>query len=209
MPEVPDYFQYQLEHPREEGSGLYRFSYDDATQTFLIGKTSLQVSEFDPYLFSSLQLDNEKEEAIDLHELADQYALLPDWGGVIGCPKLHVWTWENPEALEPTRKVMHRALTAVIENPETIIFDDSDEHGFMGYAVGNRESDDRSDGLRLQVFGNCACMERGLYGIFPEGIEHGFGQYDLHNADLPAQRAGLYAGLGHLAKLAAEADSRS
>jgi hypothetical protein len=205
MAELPHYFEYKLEHhSNEENSGLFAFNYDDKSQAFSVGETVISVGDFDPYGFTGLDLDNEEAEAIDLRALLDQYSLLPDFGGVIGCPKLHDWVGENPDALAPTREVMHRALVAVIDSREEIPFED-DEHGFMGYAAYNRVNDGTPAGLHLQVFGNCACMGPNFQGLFVEGFDHGFAEYDLHNADLPAQRIGLYAGLGHLAKLASEA----
>lgn len=206
MAELPSYFEHRLSNPGpDRSSGLYEFSYDEAEKVFTIGKTAVKVADFDPYRFNEYELlADPDEETIELAELAEQLAILPPASGAIGGAKLHDWVWNNQDALPPTRQVMHAAMATAYEHPETIIFDEDDEHGFMGFAVHLREPNGKPDGLRFQVFGNCACMERDLYGLFIEGTEHGFTQYGLHNADLPAQRAGLYAGLGHLAKLAAE-----
>lgn len=203
MPDLPSHFEYQLGKPPEDRLGLYEFSYDDASKAFTVGSTAIKTTDFDPYRFTPHLLDGADQEAIDLAAAADYYALMPDFDAVIACPKLHTWVNENPDVLPPTREVMHRALTSVIDNPEEVSFED-DEHGFMGYAAHLQEYSGEPNSLHLQVIGNCACMGRGLYNLYIKGMEHGFAQYDMHNADLPAQRVGLYAGLGHLAKLAAE-----
>jgi hypothetical protein len=207
MPELPSYFEYKLANPiKDEDSGLYGFIYNEAELTFTIGRTTIPAKDFDPYRFSSLDLDDADDEAIELSGLTEQHAVLPDFSGVIGCPKLHDWVWENPEALHAARKVMHAAFSAVIDKPEDFPFED-DEHGFMGFAAKLRQGNGERGGLHLQVFGNCACMGPHFDGLFIQGMEHGFAQYDLHNADLPAQRLGLYAGFGYLARLASESRS--
>lgn len=204
MPELPSYFEYQLQKPPENRLDLYEFRYDDEKLAFTIGSTVVQATDFDPYRFTPHLLNNGKQEAIDLTNARDYGALLPSFDHVVVCPKLHIWARENQDALPPTRKVMHRALSAVVERPENIPFEE-DEHGFMGYAAHLQQHHGEPDSLHFQVIGSCACMGRGLYGLYIQGIKHDFAQYDLHNADLPAQRVGLYAGLGHLAKLASTA----
>jgi hypothetical protein len=205
MTELPHYFEYQLALPPDKQNlDLYPFVYEAETMTFKIADETIPVTDFDPYKFiPDLDLGNAAK-PINISESREYHALLPDMTGVIGGPKLHNFTLQNPDVFESARRVMHDALIAVIDGGSDIPFDE-DEHGFMGYAAHNMGSEDSPQGIRFQVFGNCACMGVHQDGLYIQGMEHGFVQYDLHNADLPAQRVGLYAGLGHLAKLASEA----
>jgi hypothetical protein len=59
-----------------------------------------------------------------------------------------------------------------------------------------------SGGLHVQTLGNCACLGLAADGVMVRGLQEGYGEYELHNADTTAQRVSLYAGLGHLAHMA-------
>jgi hypothetical protein len=91
-------------------------------------------------------------------------------------------------------------FASFLSNPDELPLQDEDGFGFMGFNAHLQEN----EGLRLQVFGNCACMGPEWPGDLIHGVENEFAEYHLHNADTQAQRVSLYAGLGHLASLAAQ-----
>ena len=59
-------------------------------------------------------------------------------------------------------------------------------------------------GLNFQVAGNCACLSNDFSGsaasFNPE--EDGCVSYDIHNIDTSFKRVAIYAGIGHVARLA-------
>lgn len=196
---LPSYF----EHAKEWGdktSGVFPFAYDSEGKTFLVGESKISLEDFDPYVFSP-DADAADTHEISFDDITEHPLMIPTISGVIGGPKLHKWASENSEQMaNEAFEVMHSAFVS-LSRPEALgdIPKESDPAGFMGFAAGVREE----GAIVLQVFGNCACMGVSQNGLFiHEGMENGFGQYELHNADSQVQRASLYAGIGHLARLA-------
>lgn len=204
MSELPGNFKWWQEHyggKIPDFMCLQPFLYDHESKSFLIGKDkqTLAVTDFDPYTYNDY---GREEQAIrEIEELTQHPALLQIVSGPIVTPRLHGWVQEaQNEFAEQTVRLMHDVYSMFYEEP--IPFETGG--GFMSFEAGVRQ-----DGaIGLQVLGNCACFgPKYSTGMFEEGVEHGFAEYELHNADSQAQRISLYAGLGHLAKLAAEADS--
>ncbi|NNN21649.1 MAG: hypothetical protein HKL80_06565 [Acidimicrobiales bacterium] len=192
MSEIPSFFNYL----KSEGdkSGLYPFAYVNEDKAFSIGDGKVALTDFDPYTFSSDELG--LGDGIDIDEMPQQAALISIMGGVIIGPKLHEWVEANPKVLADTYKVMYEAYVAFLDDLSQVPAERTTSH--MGFASGLREY----GGIGLQVLGNCACMGPNPQSYYIDGqFEHGFGEYDLHNADSQVQRASLYAGLGHLAQL--------
>ncbi len=136
-------------------------------------------------------------DGIDIDEMSQHAALITIMGDAIVGPGLHEWVEANPKALAVTYKVMYEAHVAFLDDPSQ----SPTEHttSYIGFASGLR----KYGGIGLQVLGSCACMGPNPQSdYFDEQFENGFAEYDLHNADKQVQRTSLYAGLGHLARLA-------
>lgn len=194
---LPSFYEYLKEHGKT--TGLFAFDYDRDQQKFFIGGETTDLADFDPYSYSP-DLEAENEE-VSFDEMRDLPLMIPILSGVIGGPRLHQWAKENPDTLRETAvEIMHNAFTSLAD--EEFARDIKNEPaGFMGFDSGVRQH----GGIHLQVFGSCACMGVSQDGMFiNEGVEKGFGQYELHNADSQAQRTSLYAGLGHIARLVSE-----
>jgi hypothetical protein len=192
--ELPSYF----EHMKTRGdskSYLWPITYDSRARQFHIGSKSVQLTEFDPYEFSPDALGLEETD-LEITEMALHPLMIPDFGSVIGGPKLHNWAARNPEhASREGIDAMYEALTSLVDGEG--ISKEADGHTGFDLQVRNQGA------LNLQVWGNCACLGVNLEGLLVvDGMEKGYAQYDLHNADTQAQRASLYAGIGHLARLA-------
>jgi hypothetical protein len=193
---VPEYFEYLRD--AGEKSRVYPLYYDESTKWFELGGLPIPLTDFDPYGMSPVSLGIEDRD-LEIDELAYTPLMLPSFGPVIVGPKLHVWAYENPDRVANTARVMHEAFITFMDDPEEIPF--SNDGGFMGFAAGLREG----GGIGLQVMGNCACMGPDPNGfLIRDRMEVGFAEYDLHNADSQAQRASLFAGLGHMARLSVQ-----
>lgn len=195
MSVLPSYFEYRIDCG--DDSDLYSFMYDDSVQQFVVAGKTIAAEDFDPYTFNSYELKlNGNISPLDYDDMPNHAVLLPGHGAIIAGPKLHEWAANNPGEVTRAAKMMHKLFTSLVEDPEEI---PSSEGGFMGFASSLREG----GGLHFQVFGNCACMGPDpCSGVINGQFEAGFVEYSLHNADSQVQRASLYAGIGHLARLA-------
>lgn len=195
---VPGYFETKRDQWNEPNSDLLPFDYDANGQEFKVGETALELAEFDPYK-SSPDVEEDGAGSIPIDKMHEHPLMIPTMSGVIGGPKLHEWATANSELVaKEATEVMHRAFVSLIDE-EFASEVKNVSAGFMGFDAGAREN----GGVVLQVFGNCACLGVSQDGLFVyDGMENGYGQYELHNADSQAQRASLYAGIGHLARLA-------
>ncbi len=197
MGEVPGLFR--LKADQGENSHLQPFKYDPEASVFEVGETKVALTDFDPLTFP--YVSGIDPEGIPVELMSDHPALLPTGaiGGVIGGPKLHKWAEGHPKEVKATHEVMMEVYLAFLDEPlgELSEEDPSSPWGFRS-VVGE------DGGVELQVAGDCACLGPGLYGHQIRGrFEHGFAEYELHNADTQAQRTSLYAGIGHLSRLAA------
>lgn len=199
-PKLPGYFETKKDKWNEPNSGLLTFHYDIDAQEFKVDETAIKLADFDPYKFSP-DIEEHDAGSIPIDQMREHPLMIPIMSGVIGGPKLHDWVTEHPATWrQEVTDVMHKAFISLID--EDFAREVKNEPaGFMGFDCGLLEN----GGVALQVFGNCACMGVSQDGLFISGgMEQGYGQYELHNADSQAQRASLYAGLGHLARLANE-----
>jgi hypothetical protein len=194
MAELPSYLQYLVALPRDDPLEWYPFDYQRQAAIFRIGNLSLPPKEFQPYTFNPYRHDLEGT-GIPVQEIGNHAAVWPEHGYPIVTPKTHAWVEANQEGLEEVVEVMHEVYASFYEDASEIVRGDGIGH--MGFAAWPREG----GGIGLQVLGDCACSGPNLYGAL-QGIEHGYGEYDLHNADTQAQQVSLYAGLGHIAHLA-------
>lgn len=198
MSDLPKYFQWK--YSRCEESGLQPFHYNRERGMFVVGGAAVRLVDFDPLGYSPSRFDLSLD-GVAIEDMSTHPALLQVAGGVIAGPSLHRWAATNPSKLEEVSKVMAEAFSEFAELPSEICDEPID-----GISTSLRQR----GGLRLQVYGNCACMEPSLSGVCSDngqdGIsDHGYADYDLHNAYIQAQRASLYAGMGHIARLTADA----
>ncbi len=194
MSDLPHYFE-SMKSSRLSSYRPYSFEYDHLNEQFMVGNIEIPAAEFDPYEFSPYGLHIENQ-TLDVSSFTDNALLLDDICKVIATPKLHNFAKQNSI---PMSIIVPKVMSEVYQSLSGESFGaDEEPMGAMGFDLRFREHD---SGLRLQVLGSCACFEPGLYGTF-EGVEKGFAEYDLHNADSQAQRTALYAGLGSIAKLA-------
>lgn len=195
---LPSYFETKRNKWDEAVSGLLPFQYDADNREFQIGETSIELAEFDPYKFTP-DVDEDDAGNIPIDQMHEHPLMISVMSGVIGGPKLHEWATANSQVLaKEATEVMHQAFVSLIDE-EFASEVKNETAGFMGFDAGVREN----GGVVLQVFGNCACLGVSQDGLFVyDGMENGYGQYELHNADNQPQRASLYAGIGHLARLA-------
>jgi hypothetical protein len=197
---LPEHFQFWQERGGiPDYVDLLPFKYEYESSSFRVGSAAIDIHDFDPYTFNSYQL-NIRGEGIQLPEIFDHAVLLPNMGAPITTPVLYEWTHKNPNQLPGATAVMKEVFASFLSNPDELPLQDEDGFGFMGFNAHLQEN----EGLRLQVFGNCACMGPEWPGDLIHGVENEFAEYHLHNADTQAQRVSLYAGLGHLASLAAQ-----
>jgi hypothetical protein len=199
MSELPHFFEYLKEHPQEDHPllgkfDLYPFAYDDEAECFTVGPTRIHPHEFDPYTFNPYVLGI-KDRGIELDDLPEHPAVLPGFGAVILGPRAHEYAMTNVDG-HNVIKVMHDVFTSFLADPSD--FPLRENVGHLGFAAWQRED----GGFGLQVVGDCACSNPNLQGLHVQGMENGWAEYDLHNADSVAQRTSLYAGLGHIAHLA-------
>lgn len=201
MSKIPRYFE-ECKADEDPSTELYPFLYDHSVKQFVISGITVALEDFDPYTFirtaSSL-----RGTGIDFDDMPKHALLMPSFGHVIAGPKLHEWIDANVvEAGGTARQVMFDAYKSLLENGDELLDEveiSKNSVGHMGFAAGLSEY----GGIHLQVIGDCACMGASPYGYFiDDKFEEGFAEYDLHNADTQVQRASLYAGLGHIARLA-------
>lgn len=202
MTGIPHYFEYLKE--KGDRSRVYPFAYDQSVQGFVIAKRTVALEDFDPHTFNFHELGLDGEE-VDFDDLSEQALVIPSFGALIAGPRLHEWAKRHPREVAAARQVMREAFRSLTADDE-LLADMLDEEGssddpvgHLGFAASLRGE---AAGVHLQVLGNCACMGPDPHGNYIEGqFEEGFAEYGLHNADSQAQRASLYAGLGHLAWL--------
>jgi hypothetical protein len=199
MSEIPEFYQYRKEEG--EKSHLHPFSYRNDDSVFEIAGVEIPLADFDPYSFNPyLPEFGIDPDGIEIDDIPNHPALIPTFGNLLVGPKLHDWANQNTDQLLNVFKVMHKAYAAFYDDPSQISGEKGVGH--MGFASGPRED----GGIHLQVMGDCACMGPNYNSFYIRNqFENGYAEYDLHNADFQFQRASLYAGLGHLARRAAEA----
>lgn len=195
MSKLPSYFERKIEED-DVVLPVFPFSYVESDSEFDIAGERISLRQFDPFEFSGFHIE---DKAIPYSRMTDYPVLIPGFGGLIAGPKLHDFAVQNSNALIDSSRAMERAyFTLEPDHRDT----DTDYlgPGFMSFRAWVREH----GGIGLQVLGNCACSGPDLHSYFiRDGIEEGFAEYDLHNTDTQAQRAAIYAGMGHLAFLAA------
>lgn len=204
MNELPRLFTSWAQHHEELLSGLLLFNFHFDEGYFVAAGKEIATTDFDPFLFNSHKLEIADEGVKSLDELAEHALLITYDGRLIGGSRLHDWARQHTsELVEELPKLMHQTFLAAFDDPASIPFL-RDEGGHRGFRAGARQD---NGGVSLQVFGECACLNPSQSGYFTgfEGVEKGFAEYELHNTELLAQRISLYAGLGHLAKMASEA----
>ncbi len=200
MDKLPEYF-HRKRNDTDEPDGLLpidalALKYNASEQNFEIGGQALAVSKFDPYTFlPEIDLAAEPEQ-LEIDDIANQ-ALILYGDRLIATPKLHDWVQEEPTDYDNVISIMHKAFITVAPDYDDIPAERNS--GMFGFEAGNRHSNEKFRGISLQVFGNCACLGPSQYGLFVEHLENGWAEYELHNTDIQAQRASLYAGIGHLA----------
>jgi hypothetical protein len=203
MAKLPDYFEYFKEHHPGERTNLSPMYYDQSVRYFFIGETKVALEDYDPYTYRrrSRICEEEGEHAgLFVDEIADHPLMIPAMGTVIAGPKLHEFVQADPSHVERARGVMVDAFKQFCDELPVEI---ESSGGHLGFS----SSLDRDGAIHLQVLGDCACLGATPdEGVIHGKIEHGFATYALHNADTQAQRASLYAGLGHLARLVDDKD---
>lgn len=193
---------YHFEELRADNrsSGIQPFSYVHEERVFQVGQTCIPVMEFDPYEYAPDDFGVD-DTGIDVADIFKHPALIPSFGGVLGSPSFHDFVRSNPQDVNDTHQVMREVFTMFGQVDEGVDKDESSDY-HLGFAANVNTDGD----LRLQVFGDCACLTPDLYSLYiDDKYEAGFAQYELHNTPGPEQRASLYAGFGHLASLAADA----
>ncbi len=195
---LPYHFEWVRNRRPDSRDDFFPLTYDVNTEMFTIATKDVALHEFDLYTFNYLEMGLSGK-GIEINDALKYPALLPVIGNVILGPKLHEFAKEYPQEITDTANIMRTAFSSFLEDPSQV----DDMGGHLGFAAGLR----RDEGIHLQVMGNCACMGPDPNGIFPSRFEEGFAEYFLHNADSQAQRASLYAGIGHIARLASEQQS--
>ena len=190
---IPEFF--------EQGGDttLHPFSYDFNRQTFLVADCEVPLSEFDPYTFNVADVGLD-DKGIPISEVGNHPLYLPVLPGIlVASSMLHEWARLNPRRVTETWLVIHDAYTKLHQGLKGNITK-RPTRSHMGFAAGLREF----GGIGLQTVGSCACMGPTVDGVYvSEQFEHDYGEYELHNAEEPEQRASLFAGMGHIAYLAA------
>jgi hypothetical protein len=193
MAQLPEFYKHLS--AKGERSKAQPFQYIEENRHFLIGGEILDLVKFDPYTYVPDELGIDYEGILP-EEMPDHPALIRGFGPIIGGPKLHTWVLSNREAVREVHKVIIDAYQILDPDlPKSVLKRSGSHMSFDSYL-------DSYDHLTLITFGNCACMGPDPDGTFIEGNEAGFSEYVLHNADLRAQRSSLYAGFGHIARLA-------
>lgn len=200
MSRLPRYFEY-LRVRGEPGEFAFSFLYKAETETFIIADQKVRLETFDPYMFVGCNIDLSGK-SVKMIDTPKHPALIPTLGGIILGPMLHEFVAKEPHTLHESTQVMRSAFTAL----EPAFSQDLDNTEYPGGYTGFATSLRHDGGICFQVPGNCACLDVDMVssGVFDEGFDAGFAQYALHNADTQSQRASLYAGMGHLARLASE-----
>lgn len=199
MNQIPEFFQYAGNS--DLGTTLQPFSYNAEDKSFVIAEQGIELGDFDPYgdVFADLVLDLK---GIDVEEVGKHPLYIPIIpGSLIVTPSLHEWAENNVSALSNCWEVIRDAYNAFGKFDSKSGLNKKASTSHIGFASGLRET----GGIHLQTMGNCACMGPRIDGNYFEGrFEYGYGEYDMHNADTQQERASLFAGMGHLARLCAE-----
>lgn len=185
-------------------SGYYPFYYDADTKMFVVGDRKVAVAEFDPFRLVAEKLEYDDDtDSLPFDELAEHPLMLPGFGAPLSGPKLLAWVKEHMGSLTPD-------IARVIAEAYQQFEPDVDIETLIGAGshIEFHASVDEFGRPRFQTLGSCACLSVDVDSYILEpggeipGVEAGFAEYDLHNADTKAQRASLFAGLGHAARLA-------
>ena len=198
MSELTRFFE--SKKSQEKNTGVINFEFDAEYGYFIVGGEKIYPKDFDPFEPRS-SIDKDFIYA-DFDELTKKPLFLGIFGKLVGGPALHVFNRQNPEKLSEVVPVMRSIYEEVLG--ETLEQEGDDEFvGFMGFACRVSEGGD----LNLQVLGNCACIGINQHGLYThDGIENGFVEYDLHNIDSDSQLVSIYAGMGHVSRLASGRD---
>lgn len=196
MSQLPQYYEYLARNG--ERSDTHPFKYIEEEANFNIGSLAIPVLEFDPYTFNPFDFGIDYE-GIPVEEMPDHPALLTSMSRIIGGPKLHDWVKTNQVAVSETYLVMTSVYKKFV--PKLTKKLSKRSTSLWGFNSGLTRAGD----IHLQVMGDCACSGPDPDGDVIDGLnEAGYSAYYLHNTDTQAQRTSLYAGLGHLARLASD-----
>jgi hypothetical protein len=196
MSKLPTYFESQRERGVTD-SGLFSFAYNEAQKLFLVGEADVPLAKFNPHDFWPEDLGIEAK-AIAPDAIIDHPLVISETGALVAGPRFHDWAHKNPSRLKLTAEMMRETfntLAAYTVEEETV------NHGHLGFGAGVTSQ----GGVVLHVEGSCAFMGVHPYGLYQiEGVEEGFAEYDHHNTESTVHILSLYAGMGHIARLAAE-----
>lgn len=174
------------------------FRYDHASRDFIVNQTVVPLDAFEAFTgFWDIDHNTDmtleqfmSEVPVAVHASANPMML----------PRFYNWLLAANRQTEfnDTKRVMFEVYKAVSQVPDLEFDRLTGPFGFdvVLYRPGHPA---------LSVIGNCACL-----GVDPGGDlydeqdwDEGFASYSFHNIDTKPQAVSLYAGLGHLASLAA------
>ena len=176
-----------------EELGASPFYFDEYTQKFYIGGNYVELID---YPNSQLPMQGKRVSETD--------ALLLTHVGHFGLTKLFEFL-QTPQRVDQIRQGVVDLMVDVYESIKGIDLGKISRQpdSLFGFNLNLL----RPGHISLNVIGNCAC-----YGVDPSShfleeidMDYGLMHFAEHNIDDEAQRTALHAGLGHLAKLAAEA----
>lgn len=197
MPNLPSYFEYLKSEGEPQNTGLYAFEYDEEYGLFMVADKKVHPIDFDP-AGHVVTLDVAEVSAND-PEIETTPLFLGIFNSLFSGPIFRDFVMSNPSAMSDVSRVMVDVYEEVLD--EELDDDVKQPGGFLGF-----DSRFLPNGtVNLQVFGNCACIGVDLNSMYinaEDGMENGYAQYTVHNTDTHAQRTSIYAGMGHIARLA-------
>ncbi|MBC7546328.1 hypothetical protein H7171_01120 [Candidatus Saccharibacteria bacterium] len=201
MSQLPKYLQYLAE--TDTNTTLQPFSYDTANKSFLVADIPVPLKDFDPYNFDPFGAGLD---GIGLH--VDEIGRHPLYlsilaGRLVVSPSLHEWAKTHSSEVVQTWQVIRDAYQHLEVNFKSGVLMENRSTSHIGFVAGLRDY----GSIHLQTMGDCACMGPVVDGTYVfEQFENGWGEYEIHNAFENAQQSSLFAGMGHLARLAATSD---